>query len=381
MKYVNEFRDGDVAKGLGRAIHAAAQPDRVYHLMEFCGGHTHALCRYGLMDLLPPNVQMIHGPGCPVCVLPVGRLEQAVEMARRPDVILCTYGDMMRVPARDRVSLMKARAMGARVEMVMGSAQALAVARANPDKKVVFFAIGFETTTPTSAAAAEQANQEGLGNFLLFVNHVLTPSAVDAILGSDEAKAGRVKVDGLVGPGHVSAIIGTAPYERFAQQARMPVVIAGFEPLDLLQSILMLVQQLNDGRHVVETQYTRAVTSEGNQKAQRLVEKVFQLRPSFEWRGLGTLPESALMLREAYAHLDAERVLGTPYTAVADNKACACGEILKGLKKPTDCRVFGTGCTPDNPLGSCMVSPEGSCAAYYTYGRHRLPVVQRERSA
>jgi hydrogenase expression/formation protein HypD len=372
MKYVDEFRDGALAKQIVAELKAIARPDHEYHLMEFCGGHTHSLCRYGLLDLLPPQVKMVHGPGCPVCVLPIGRLDQAIALAREPGVILCTFGDMMRVPGKDRVSLMRARALGASVKMVFGSGDALKVARENPDKQVVFFAIGFETTTPTTAVAVQQAVKEGLTNFSVFVNHVLTPSAIEAILGSKDAVEGRIRVDGFVGPGHVSTIIGTRPYEVYAREHRKPIVVSGFEPIDLLQSVLMLVRQLNDGRHEVENQFDRAVPTEGNVLAQRLIEQTFAIRPSFEWRGLGSLPDSALMLRSELAAFDAEvKFPQVTYTAVADHKSCACGEILRGLKKPTDCVIFGTGCTPDNPIGSCMVSPEGSCAAYYLYGRHR----------
>ena len=375
MKFVEEFRDGAIAKKLADELEREATGR--YHFMEFCGGHTHALCRYGLMELLPPTVHMVHGPGCPVCVLPIGRLDQAIELAKKPGVILCTFGDMMRVPGRDRVSLMKARAQGANVKMVFGSGEALKVARENPDKEVVFFAIGFETTTPTTAVAVQQAAKEGLKNMSFFVNHVLTPSAIDAILGSKEARDGTIRVDGFIGPGHVSTIIGSAPYERFARDAKKPIVVSGFEPIDLLQSILMLVRQMNDGRAEVENQFTRAVVREGNRKAQALVDETFELRDSFEWRGLGTLPDSALKLRKHLAAFDAEVKFELPYTAVADHPACSCGEILRGLKKPPDCRIFGTACTPESPMGSCMVSPEGSCAAYYLYGRHRAPAQPR----
>jgi len=282
----------------------------------------------------------------------------------------------MRVPGKDRMTLMRARAQGANIKMVFGSGDALKVARQNPDKQVIFFAIGFETTTPTTAVAVVEAQRLHLKNFSVFVNHVLTPSAMDAILCSPEAKDGTIRVDGFVGPGHVSAIIGAQPYERFARQSRLPVVISGFEPMDLLQSILMLVRQLNDGRHDVELQYSRAVTSEGNVKAQELVDRVFELRPTFEWRGLGSLPWSALRLRPEFAELDAELRFDVPYTPVADHKACSCGDILKGLKVPTDCTIFGNACTPESPMGSCMVSPEGSCAAYYQYGRHKGALAQ-----
>lgn len=380
MRYVDEFRDGALAREIVTAIHAEARPGRDYHLMEFCGGHTHALCRYGLLELLPANVHMVHGPGCPVCVLPIGRLDQAIQLAFQPGVTLCTFGDMMRVPGRDRVSLMRARAQGAKVKMVFGSGEALKVAREHPEQQVVFFAIGFETTTPTTAVAVQQAVQEKLSNFSVFVNHVLTPSAIDAILGSKEAVEGRIRVDGFIGPGHVSTIIGTRPYERFASEHGKPIVVSGFEPVDLLQSILMLVRQLNQGRHEVENQFDRAVSREGNVKAQRLIDDTFELRPSFEWRGLGTLPSSALRLRSHLAAWDAEVKFPVEYVAMADHPACSCGEILRGLKKPTDCAIFGSACTPDSPMGSCMVSPEGSCAAYYLYGRHR-DAPARRRSA
>lgn len=371
MRYVDEFRDGALARALAADLARAAAPDRRYHFMEFCGGHTHALVRYGLLDLLPPSVHMVHGPGCPVCVLPIGRLDQAIALARRPGVTLCTFGDMMRVPGKDRMSLMKARAEGASVKMVFSSMDALKFAQANPDKQVVFFAIGFETTTPTTCAAVVQAKALGLKNLTFFMNHVLTPSAIDAILGSKEAKDGTIRVDGFVGPGHVSTIIGSQPYERFARDAKKPIVISGFEPLDLLQSILMLVRQLNDGRSEVETQFTRAVVREGNRRAKALIEETLELRDSFDWRGLGTLPFSALKLRAAYADYDAERRYELAYHSVPDHPACSCGDILKGLKKPTDCKIFNTACTPESPMGSCMVSPEGSCAAYYLYGRGR----------
>ena len=376
MKYVTEFRDGALARTLSSGIARAAEHDRTYRLMEFCGGHTHALWRYGVMDMLPANIDMIHGPGCPVCVMPIGRLEQAIALARKPEVILCTFGDMMRVPARDRRNLLKAKAEGADVRMVYGSEDALRFARENPSREVVFFAIGFETTTPATASAVDTAQKEGLANFSVLCNHVLTPSAIDAILGPPIPEGappaeGRIRVDGFVGPGHVSTIIGSAPYERFARDHRKPVVVSGFEPLDILQSILMLVNQLNDGRSEVENEFTRGVVRDGNAKAIALVEKVFRLRPSFEWRGLGTLPDSALMLREEYAAWDAEKRWDIPYEPVEDHKACACGEILRGLKKPTDCKIFGTACTPESPIGSCMVSPEGSCAAVYAYGRLR----------
>jgi hydrogenase expression/formation protein HypD len=379
MKYIDEFRDGPMARTLAAAIAREVQPGRRYHLMEFCGGHTHAISRYGLKDLLPANVEMVHGPGCPVCVLPIGRIDAAIALARDHGVILCTYADTMRVPASDGLSLLKAKAAGADVRMVYSCTDALAIARTHPQRPVVFFAIGFETTTPPTALAILQAQREGLANFSVFCNHVLTPAAITHILESPEVRElGIVPLDGFIGPAHVSTVIGSQPYEYFAEEYRKPVVIAGFEPLDVMQAILMLVRQLNEGRAVVENEFTRAVSREGNLKAQGLVAEVFELRRSFEWRGLGEVPYSALAIKAAYAELDAERRFGIVHRAVPDHKACECGAILRGVKKPTDCRVFGTVCTPENPIGSCMVSSEGACAAHYTYGRFKDIAVKPE---
>ncbi|MFA7097046.1 MAG: hydrogenase formation protein HypD [Gammaproteobacteria bacterium] len=372
MKYVDEFRDGRLARKLARDIAAAVLPDRSYNLMEFCGGHTHAISRYGIHDLLPANVRMIHGPGCPVCVLPVGRIDNAIALAREPNVTLCTYGDTLRVPGSGRVSLLKAKAEGADVRMVYSVADALKIAQELPEREVVFFAIGFETTTPPTALAIKQAEQLGLRNFSVFCNHVLTPSAIQSILESPEVRQyGTVPVDGFIGPAHVSTVIGSRPYEYFAREYQRPVVIAGFEPLDVMQAVLMLVRQLNEGRAEVENEFTRAVTREGNLKAQALVAEVFELRRAFEWRGLGIVPYSGLRIKWQYAAFDAERRFAIPYIAAADHKACDCGAILRGVKRPQDCKLFGTACTPENPMGSCMVSSEGACAAHYTYGRYR----------
>jgi hydrogenase expression/formation protein HypD len=372
VKYIDEFRDGDVARGIAARIHAEAQPERRYHLMEFCGGHTHAISRYGIKDLLPPNVEMIHGPGCPVCVLPIGRIDNAIALARDHGAIVCTYADTMRVPASDGLSLMKAKARGADIRMVYSAADAIRIAQENPGKQVVFFAIGFETTTPPTAIVIRQATALGLTNFSVFCNHVLTPAAITHILESPEVRElGIVPLDGFIGPAHVSTVIGSQPYEYFAEEYQRPVVIAGFEPLDVMQAILMLVRQLNDGRAEVENEFTRAVTRQGNEKAKSLVADVFELRPSFEWRGLGEVPYSALRIKPEYAEFDAERRFGITYRSVPDNKACECGAILRGVKKPVDCKLFGSVCTPENPMGSCMVSSEGACAAHYSYGRFK----------
>jgi len=376
MKYIDEFRDGEVARGLAAAIAREADPARTYNLMEFCGGHTHAISRYGVADLLPANVRMIHGPGCPVCVLPIGRIDLGIRLALERRVILCTYGDCLRVPASDGLSMLKAKARGADIRIVYSAADAVKLAREHPDREVVFFAIGFETTTPPTAVAIRTAQREGLANFSVLVNHVLTPSAITNILESPEVRhLGTVPLDGFIGPAHVSTVIGSRPYEFFAEEYRKPVVIAGFEPLDVMQAILMLVRQLNDGRAEVENEFTRAVTRDGNAKAQQLVADTFELRRSFEWRGLGEVPYSALRLRDAFRAWDAEAKFDLHYTSVPDNKACECGAILRGVKHPRDCKIFGTVCTPENPVGSCMVSSEGACAAHYTYGRFReIPV-------
>jgi hydrogenase expression/formation protein HypD len=370
MKYVNEFRDGELARRLSVAIHAAVHPDRQYRFMEFCGGHTHAISRYGIAELLPPNIRMIHGPGCPVCVLPIGRIDQAIQLAANHGVILCTYGDCMRVPASNRLSLLKAKAQTADVRMVYSASDAVKIAQDNPDREVVFLAIGFETTTPPTALAIQQAQRLGLTNFSVLCNHVLTPPAIQHILQTPVGGS-PIPLDGFIGPAHVSTIIGSQPYEVFAQDYHKPVVIAGFDPLDVMQAILMLVRQVNEDRSDTENEFTRAVTRDGNRKAQGLVAEVFELRQTFEWRGLGEMPLSALRLSGGYQAFDAEQKFGLEYVPVPDNKACECGAILQGIKRPQDCKIFGTVCTPENPMGSCMVSSEGACAAHYTYGRFR----------
>jgi len=372
MKYIDEFRDGALARQLAERIAAEVQEGRDYRFMEFCGGHTHALSRYGVTELLPSQVRMIHGPGCPVCVLPIGRIDMAIRLALDRGAILCTYGDTMRVPASDGLSLIKAKARGGDIRMVYSAADALKLAQAHPERDVVFFAIGFETTTPPTALVVKQAEQLNLPNFSVLCCHVLTPAAVTHILAApDAAQFGRVELDGFVGPAHVSIVIGSRPYVPFAEGWRKPVVIAGFEPLDVMQAILMLVRQVNEGRAEVENEFTRAVTPDGNRAAQRVMDEVFEMREAFEWRGLGLVPDSALKLRERFARFDAERRFDLHYQRVPDHKACECGAILRGVKRPVDCKLFGSVCTPDNPVGSCMVSSEGACAAHYSYGRFK----------
>jgi hydrogenase expression/formation protein HypD len=369
MKFVDEFRDGALARGLAAAIRAEADPARCYRFMEFCGGHTHAIARYGLEDLLPANVRMIHGPGCPVCVLPISRIDAAIRLAAEPRVTLCTYGDMMRVPGSNGVSLLKAKANGADIRMVYSTLDALRIAEREPDREVVFFAIGFETTTPPTAVAIKTAQQQQLANFSVFCNHLITPAAMRALLTTETG----VPIDGFVGPAHVSTVIGMVPYAFCAEEFAKPVVIAGFEPLDVMQAVLMLVRQVNEGRAEVENEYIRAVTPTGNRRAQDLVAELFEFREAFEWRGLGMLPWSALKLRPAFAQFDAEQRFPIETVQAADNPACDCGAILRGLKRPPDCRLFGKVCTPETPIGACMVSSEGACAAHWSYGRFRAP--------
>ncbi|MGB5736348.1 MAG: hydrogenase formation protein HypD [Thiohalocapsa sp.] len=379
MKYVDEFRDGGLARGLARTIAAEADPARDYRLMEFCGGHTHAIFRYGVQDLMPPNLRFVHGPGCPVCVLPMARIDQAIAMAVEHGVTLCTYGDLMRVPASERNSLLKAKADGADIRMIYSTQDALAIARADPDRQVVLFAIGFETTTPPTAVALKVARAEGMANFSVFCNHVLTPSALSTILAT--AGPDGVQLDGILGPSHVSTIIGSRPYEFVPRKFGKPVVIAGFEPLDVMQSALMLVRQINQGRCTVENQYTRAVSRDGNAKAQALMAEVFAPRDSFEWRGLGHLPHSALRIADGYAEFDAELRFPVAASVGKEIKGCECPSVLRGVMEPVDCKLFGVVCTPENPMGACMVSSEGACAAYWSYGRFRQPVGREPATA
>lgn len=370
MLYTTDFRNKDQAQALAERIRAEADPARQYRYMEFCGGHTHVLARWGLTDLLPGNLRMIHGPGCPVCVLPIGRVDMALELALTRDVTLCTYADMMRVPGSGGKTLFKAKAEGADVRMVYSPADALKLAEENPSREVVFFAIGFETTTPPTALVLKAAKARGVKNFSIVCSHVITPAAMQHIMLSHGRDAAPF-IHGIVGPAHVSAVIGEAPYRSFVDEWKIPVVICGFEPLDMLLSILMLVRQTNDGRAQVENEFTRAVPDQGNQVALSLMAETFVLRDNFAWRGLGRLPHSALALAPAYEMFDAEKRFGIVEHDVPDNKACECGAILRGEKEPRDCRAFGTVCTPIHPIGACMVSSEGACAAYFSYESRR----------
>lgn len=381
MRYIDEFRDGDLAVGLRDAIARAVAKGggREYRFMEFCGGHTHAISRYGIEDLIPSRIRLIHGPGCPVCVLPVGRIDQAIRLAVGHDVTVCSYGDTLRVPASDRLSLLKAKGRGGDVRMVYSPLDAVRIAADRPQRQVAFLAIGFETTTAPTAVAIARARALGLRNFSILSNHVLTPPAMHAILTAPADEA--VALDGFIGPAHVSTVIGSAPYEPFCETYGKPVVIAGFEPLDVMRAIEMLVRQVNEGRAQVENEFTRAVTREGNATAKTLMDDVFERRETFEWRGLGTVPHSALRLRQEYAEYDAERRYDVPYVPVPDHQGCECAAILRGQKHPQECRIFGTACSPDSPVGSCMVSAEGACAAHFMYGRFRTQEVPVDLAA
>jgi len=363
LRFVDEFRDAEKAQALSGQIAALCEPGRHYSFMEVCGGHTHTIYKHGLEDYLPESVSLVHGPGCPVCVIPMGRLDDAIYIAEQPDVIMTSFGDMMRVPG-GKGSFFDSKAKGADIRMVYSPLDSLKIARDNPDKKVVFMAIGFETTAPSTAMTVLRAAADGLENFSIFCNHVTIIPAIKAILDSPD-----MRLDGFLGPGHVSTVIGCKPYEFIARDHNKPLVCAGFEPLDILASIYQLMIQLRDGRCEVENQYTRVVPWDGNLKALQVINEVMELRPYFEWRGLGFISHSALKVREAYAAFDAEEIFKIPGIRVADPKACQCGEVLKGVIKPWECKVFGTACTPETPIGTCMVSPEGACAAYYNFGR------------
>ena len=377
MKYVEEFRDPKAAKGVLAAIaqvtdEIGATREKPVHIMEICGGHTHAIFRYGLDKLTPEGIEFIHGPGCPVCVLPMSRVDECVELAERPEVIFTTFGDAMRVPGT-RKSLMQAKADGADIRMVYSPLDALELARRHPGREVVFFGLGFETTTPSTALSIQQAAAEGLTNFTVFCNHITVPPPIKALLDDP-----HMVLDGFVGPGHVSTVIGIHPYDFIARDYGKPIVVAGFEPLDLLQSVLMVLEQIRDGRAEVQNQYARIVPDHGNPVSIAAIDDVYEARPSFEWRGLGEIDASGLRIRPKYAAFDAEEKFRIGYgggqvRSVQEPDGCACGQVMTGRIKPVACPQFGTGCTPEMPLGALMVSSEGACAAYYQYGGARSP--------
>lgn len=367
MKFVDEFRDPQKARILIREIEGLVKRipicrDRPIWIMEVCGGHTHTIFRYGLNKMLPKEVEFIHGPGCPVCVLPRGRVDDCIALAERDEVIMTTFGDAMRVTGSKK-NLLQAKAEGADVRMVYSPLDALNLARVKPDREVVFFGIGFETTMPSTALTILQARKEGINNFSIFCNHITIIPTIKAILDSPD-----LQLDGFLGPGHVSMVIGTKPYSFIAEYYRKPITIAGFEPLDILQSVWMVLKQLAEGRCEVENQYTRIVPPDGNTQSLEAIQEVFELREFFEWRGLGSIDHSGVRVREEFSAFDAERKFPLPNLKIADPTSCQCGEVLKGVIKPSQCKVFGTACTPQNPMGALMVSTEGACAAYYNYG-------------
>jgi hydrogenase expression/formation protein HypD len=364
MKFTDEFREPELIARTSEEIRRLADPARHYRLMEVCGGHTHAIYRFGLKDLLPPNIELVHGPGCPVCVLPMGRIDDGLSIAADRNVIFAAFGDMMRVPGTNG-SPLEHKARGGDIRIVYSPADALKLARANPSRHVMFFAIGFETTAPSTALTLMRAKAEGVRNFSVFCNHVTIIPAIRAILDSPD-----MRIDAFIGPGHVSTVIGCRPYEWIARNERKPIVVSGFEPLDVLQGVVMILRQLRDGESKVENQYRRVVPWEGNRAALKAMADVFTLRSYFEWRGMGFISQSALALNESYAAWDAEKLFSVPGIRVTDPKAAQCGEVLKGVLKPSQCKLFGNECTPENPVGALMVSSEGACAAYYQY-EHR----------
>ncbi len=368
MRFVDEFRSRELADGVRAELEHLVAPGESIRLMEVCGGHTHTIYRHGLTDLVPPGLEFLHGPGCPVCVIPMGRVDDAIWLAEQPGVLFTTFGDMMRVPGR-RGSLLEAKARGADVRMVYSPRDALELARRNPERHVVFFAVGFETTSPSTALTVLEAEADDVQNFSVFCNHVTIAPPLRAIL-----ETSGVRIDGFIAPGHVSAVAGTRPYDFIAEEYGKPVVVSAFEPLDILQSAVMLVRQLHEGRSEVENQYTRVVRRDGNPYAFAALERVFTLRETFEWRGLGEIERSAFRLRDELARFDAEQRFAVPGLRVPDRKACQCGQVLVGAIRPWECKVFGTACTPEKPLGTCMVSSEGACAAFYAYGRGKVPV-------
>jgi len=361
MRYIDEYRDARIARQLANQI--AQRTTKSWVLMEICGGQTHTIMRYGLDELLPRNIELVHGPGCPVCVTPLETIDKAIALALRPDVILVSYGDMLRVPGSNS-DLFRAKAQGAGVRIAYSPTEALKIARANPDRKVVFLAIGFETTAPPNAMAAWQAKREGLTNFSMLVSHVLVPPAIRALMASPENR-----VQGFIAPGHVCTVMGYQEYESLVRDFDVPIVVGGFEPVDILQAVLMLVDQLEAGEARVENQYVRSVTYAGNLPAQQVMQEVFEIADQ-KWRGIGSIPRSGLRLRAEYAAYDANKVFDLELITADEPAECQSALVLQGMRKPTDCPAFAMRCTPENPLGAPMVSSEGACAAYYQYRRH-----------
>ena len=363
MKYLDEYRDGALAQKIAREVHRVTT--RSWNIMEVCGGQTHAIVKFGIDELLPKQIALIHGPGCPVCVTPLEMIDKALEIAARPDVIFTSFGDMLRVPG-SKTDLLSVKAKGGDVRMVYSPLDAVKVAEQNPAKKVVFFGVGFETTAPATAMAVYQAAQKGLKNFSMLISHVLVPPAMEALLSSPNCR-----VQGFLAAGHVCTVMGFEEYFPVAAKYHVPIVVTGFEPLDILQGVLMVVQQLESGRAGVENQYERAVRREGNQPAQKLIREVFRITPR-KWRGVGEIPQSGLGLSEAYAAFDAEKKFGLADHHVEESAECISGLVLQGLKNPHECSAFGRKCTPEHPLGATMVSSEGACAAYYRYRRQPI---------
>ncbi len=358
-----EFRNPDTIKALSAAIADEAERlNESLYIMEVCGGHTHVIMKYGLFSLLPNNIRFVHGPGCPVCIMPKERIDQAIALAKMDNTILLTLGDMIRVPG-SKSSLANERANGCDIRALYSPLDAIKIAEENPDKRVIFFAIGFETTTPMTSVVIEQTIKQNVRNLYFHINHVIVAPPMRAVMD------GKSKVNAFVAPGHVSIITGSKIFIPLAQKYKTPIVISGFEPIDIMQSVLMIIRQKNRKQSDVEIQYSRAVAAEGNRKAQELINRYMQLRENFRWRGIGNIPESALQLRDKYSYLDAEKLFADilPNKPAEDDKLCICGEILRGIKEPTDCRAFGNACVPNTPMGSCMVSSEGACNAYYRY--------------
>ena len=370
MKFVDEFRDTKKAKTLSKEIQNIAQrleankrtQTRPLQIMEFCGGHTHTIFRYGIEQMLPDNIEMVHGPGCPVCVLPMGRVDDCVTLAERPEVILTTFGDAIRVPGSKK-SLLQAKADGADIRMTYSPLDALNLARKNPQREVIFFGLGFETTMPSTALTVLQAESEGITNFSLFCNHITTVPTIKAVLDSPD-----MQLDGFLAPGHVAMVIGERPFDFISKDYHKPLVITGFEPLDILHSLWMLLKQIEAKESSVENQYSRIVPPQGNAPALKALTQVFEVREFFEWRGLGSIDHSGVRMKKEYAAFDAEKKFPIPNLKIADPKSCQCGEVVKGVIKPWDCKIFATKCNPTNPMGALMVSSEGACAAYYNNG-------------